>query len=114
MATPALEPSKVYVIGNNKAPAYKSMGVNFVCVYVKYAREISPLQMIKHDVDEIIRLAKKNPTAWYYVTRIGSDIRGYSDDDIAPMFYDAPINCKLPEKWKGIVPEIEGRTWWHC
>jgi hypothetical protein len=36
----------------------------------------------------------------FQVTRIGCGLAGYEDNDIAPMFVDAPQNCILPVGWR--------------
>ena len=36
----------------------------------------------------------------FQVTRIGCGLAGFSDAQIAPMFEDAPANCKLPITWE--------------
>lgn len=35
----------------------------------------------------------------FQVTRIGCGLAGYRDDQIGPMFCDAPSNCRLPVEW---------------
>ena len=32
-------------------------------------------------------------------TRVGCGRAGYKDEQIAPMFKDAPANCVLPKEW---------------
>lgn len=59
-----------------------------------------PLDTIRLNVDEFIQFAKEHPEAIFNVTRIGCGLAGYKDQDIAPMFKDAPTNCNLPEGWR--------------
>ena len=42
--------------------------------------------------------AAANPGLAFQVTRIGCGLAGYRDDQIGPMFSDAPDNCALPEE----------------
>lgn len=58
------------------------------------------LDDIKVSVDKFIRYATQMPHIRFHVTRIGCGLAGYSDDQIAPMFKDAPINCDLPNGWR--------------
>lgn len=59
-----------------------------------------PLHKIKKYVDQFIRFAKLNPEKKFQVTRIGCGPASYDDEDIAPMFVDAPENCILPVGWR--------------
>ncbi len=43
--------------------------------------------------------ALSRPDLTFQVTRIGCGLAGYRDDQIGPMFSDAPSNCLLPEEW---------------
>lgn len=40
-------------------------------------------------VDEFIEFAKSNPDQFFYVTRIGCGIAGFTDEEIAPLFKNA-------------------------
>lgn len=59
-----------------------------------------PLERIKVYVNTFIEFARKNPDMRFTVTRIGCGLAGYKDEDIAPMFAEAPYNCSLPEGWR--------------
>ncbi len=43
--------------------------------------------------------ATSRPDLSFQVTRVGCGLAGYSDDQIGPMFADAPDNCVLPVEW---------------
>ncbi|MNT99617.1 hypothetical protein D3C72_2425100 [compost metagenome] len=36
----------------------------------------------------------------FMVTRIGCGLAGYKNEDIAPMFIGAPLNCMFEESWR--------------
>ena len=59
-----------------------------------------PLAVIEKYVSEFIKYAAQHPATVFNVTRIGCGLAGYKDEDIAPMFKDAPSNCNLPKEWK--------------
>jgi len=59
-----------------------------------------PLEVIERYVAAFIRYAKANPNVEFRITRIGCGLAGYTDVQIAPMFKDAPENCKLPFNWR--------------
>lgn len=42
----------------------------------------------------------------FQVTRVGCGLAGLKDEDIAPMFFDAPQNCLFDEAWKPIFDEL--------
>ena len=46
-------------------------------------------------MDDFIIYAKAHPELTFEVTRIGCGLAGYTEEEIAPMFIDAPYNCKL-------------------
>lgn len=59
-----------------------------------------PLWRIEGYVNDFIEHAKNHPTYVYNVSRIGCGLAGYNDEDIAPLFREAPSNCVLPEGWR--------------
>ena len=69
-----------------------------------------PLERIKPHVDEFLRFADEHHEMVFNVTRIGCGLAGYKDKDIAPMFRDAPVNCKLPDEWQEIIYDSANPT----
>ena len=61
--------------------------------------ESLPLEDIATHVALFIEHAKANPYQSFFVTRIGCVLAGYTNEQIAPMFADAPDNCDMPEPW---------------
>ena len=59
-----------------------------------------PLIEIKHYVNVFLSYARYNPDLVFQVTRIGCGLAGYTDEQISPMFKEAPNNCELPEGWR--------------
>ena len=70
-------------------------------------RHTLSLTTIKRYVDEFIEEAKLHPEQSYQVTRIGCGLAGLKDEDIAPMFYEAPDNCWFDEAWKPWLPNAK-------
>ena len=58
-------------------------------------------ETIKPYVDEFIAFAQKHTELYFYVTRIGCGIAGFTDADIAPLFIDAVNigNVALPKSF---------------
>ena len=59
------------------------------------------IDTIKPYVDAFIDYAKAHPESFFYVTRIGCGIAGFTDSEIAPLFRDAVgvDNICLPESF---------------
>lgn len=62
------------------------------------------LGIIASYVVDFLHYARLNPTLTFEVTRIGCGLAGYKDADIAPMFKNAPPNCRLPSGWRDDEP----------
>lgn len=58
-----------------------------------------PLSEIEKEVNLFLEFARQHPEKTFNVTRIGCGLAGYTDLDIAPMFYHAPTNCVLDTVW---------------
>ena len=63
------------------------------------------VETIKPYVDEFIAFAQSRPDLYFYVTRIGCGIAGFTDDEIAPLFREAlPLdNVALPKTFHDIL-----------
>ena len=57
------------------------------------------LEDIKESVALFIEYARANPDLIFTVTKVGCGLAGYKEDQIAPMFENAPSNCILPPGW---------------
>jgi hypothetical protein len=62
-----------------------------------------PLADIATDVSLFLDYAREALTLTFVVTRIGCGNAGYSDEEMAPLFRDAPANCRLPDRWEDIL-----------
>lgn len=69
-------------------------------------KETLPLDKIEWYVDKFILFALSNPDKTFDVTRIGCGLAGFTDEQIAPMFKDAPSNCNLPDGWREICTDV--------
>lgn len=41
----------------------------------------------------------------FFVTRVGCGLAGFTDEEIAPAFFNAPDNCILPPEWEDFLEE---------
>lgn len=63
------------------------------------------LDEIRVAVDRFISYATAHPELSFFVTRIGCGLAGHRDQDVAPMFTQAPANCSLPDTWATYLEE---------
>ena len=61
-----------------------------------------PLHIIRMHIKKFVEFARQNKSLQFEVTRVGCGLAGYRDQQIAPMFKDAPANCHLPSEWLAI------------
>lgn len=50
------------------------------------------------------------PDCDFLVTRVGCGLAGFRDEQIAPLFAEAPLNCILPVQWRE-WRDAPGRRW---
>ena len=62
--------------------------------------QVLPLASIAASVAKFLEYANSNPLLHFEVTRIGCGLAGYKDQDIAPLFKHASVNCQLPVGWR--------------
>lgn len=53
------------------------------------------LSEVRESINKFIEYANNNPKLTFNVTRVGCGLAGFKVQDIAPMFKNAPTNCKL-------------------
>jgi hypothetical protein len=61
-------------------------------------------------VGQFVVYAQENLDTIFLVTRIGCGLAGFKDEDIAPLFRNAPHNCILPVQWR---PWLKNAERWH-
>ena len=44
--------------------------------------------------------AQMNSNRKFWVSRVGCELEGYSDEQIAPLFQRVPGNCSFAAEWK--------------
>lgn len=68
------------------------------------------LDCIEQFVYDFKNYAREHPNEQFKVTRIGCGLAGYTDQEIAPMFADAPSNCSFDMAWQTYLPRT-ARFW---
>lgn len=79
---------------------YGKQGNSFAIPTKNSKLQTLPLERINDYVQKFLNYARACQADTFNVTRIGCGYAGYKDEAIAPMFREAPPNCKLPDKWK--------------
>ena len=65
--------------------------------------ETLPLERVVHHVAEFLDHARENPGDEFHVVPIGCGLAGFTPQQIAPMFRDAPPNVHLPFLFSSVV-----------
>lgn len=95
----ALEAAKFW--GAEMFIGFGLVGSSFAIPTMDWEMKPLPLDTIRHYVERFLAYARLHERrGTFLVTAIGTGICGYSHEDIAPMFKDAPENCVLPDEWK--------------
>ena len=68
----------------------------------KFARMTLP--QVAVEVGRFIEVARQYEFEQFKVTRVGCALAGFTDEQIAPLFVDAPANCLFDEAWKPFLP----------
>lgn len=62
------------------------------------------LPQVEHWVNEFLKHANEmltaEPATRFFVSPVGCGIAGFDENDIIPMFRNAPENCDLPPGWR--------------
>lgn len=58
------------------------------------------LEQIKTHVDTFIEYARDHPELSFQVTQVGCGLAGYTREQIAPFFLEAPSNCLFDRAWE--------------
>lgn len=54
-------------------------------------------------VDNFLVVARAHPELTFFVSAVGCGIAGFTEDEVSPLFKDAPPNCDLPPGWRDPV-----------
>jgi hypothetical protein len=65
--------------------------------------------MLKYYVYCFILYAKLHPELTFQVTKCGCGLAGWKNEEVAPLFADAPDNCQFDEEWEPLLPN---RKYW--
>lgn len=64
---------------------------------------VLPVEAIASEVSRFLDYAREHADTDFDVTAIGCGLSGYADEAMAPLFLDAPSNCRLPYRWQRLL-----------
>lgn len=68
------------------------------------------LDEVRVHVERFLRVARAMSEARFFVSAVGCGIAGFREEQVAPLFADAPANCDLPPTFLLIISEKSGRA----
>jgi hypothetical protein len=72
---------------------------------------VLPVEAIATGVADFLVYAREHADLQFDVSAIGCGLAGYPDETMAPLFADAPPNCRLPYKWQRLfTPALPARV----
>ncbi len=112
-----LEPGEIFVFGSNAAGhhgagAAKDAYERFGAVWGQgrglhgssYGIDtMSGIETIETEVAAFLAFAGRHPELLFLVTEVGCGIAGYQPEQIAPLFAGAPVNVRLPERFRAVL-----------
>lgn len=118
-----LEPNEIFVFGSNlqgyhgagaarmaldKFGAIWGKGVGLQGQSYAIPTMDGGIETIKPYVDDFIEFARQHPEYQFLLTRIGCGIAGFTDEEIAPLFWEALKlhNVKFPETFIDVFVDL--------
>jgi hypothetical protein len=62
--------------------------------------KVLSIDKIQYYVNQFIKYAKDNSRLTFEVVKIGCGLAGFKEEQISPLFKEAPENCLLPDGWR--------------
>lgn len=80
-------------------------GNSYAIVTKELRRNYPPVDFleVKYQVEDFLKFARKNPRLKFNVTPIGCGLAGFTPEEIAPLFKEAPSNIELPLEFRAIL-----------
>lgn len=101
-----------YAMGHHGAIYGRGIGFqgNSYAIPTKDERiQTLPLEDVRMWVQKFLNSARTSSETTFHVTQIGCGLAGFTPEQIAPLFADAPRNCKFSTAWSKWLPNHE--TW---
>lgn len=112
-----LDPGEVFVFGSNAAGAHGGGAAKFAldrfgAVWGQseglqgqsYGIDtMSGLEVFQEQAGRFMEFARVNPQLRFLLTEVGCGIAGYTPDQVAGFFRDAPENVVLPDSFRVVL-----------
>lgn len=102
--------------GGSARHAYQKLGAEgntgscYALPTVGHNFSLMSSQALALHVETFLTYAAEHMEQQFQVTRVGCGIAGFSDAEVATMFWYAPANCQFDEAWKPCLP-AHARCW---
>lgn len=117
MRIETLQPDEVFVFGSNASGAHGGGAALFA--YERFGAvwgqseglqgqsygidTMSGLEVLREQAERFIDFASRQPGLRFLVTEVGCGIAGYTPEQVAGFFADAPDNVVLPESFRAVL-----------
>jgi hypothetical protein len=65
---------------------------------------------VAEHIEAFKAFASQNPSLTFQVTKVGCGLAGFTEEQIAPLFFDAPSNILLPGTWTNLRQKAFGQA----
>lgn len=101
----------IWGIGQGYQNSSIADGVGCYALPTKYTpAESMTITEVFYAIRLFVAYARTAKNFTFFVTRVGCGLAGFTDEEIAPSFFNAPDNCILPPEWKALM-EKEDAEW---
>lgn len=84
------------LVGNGEGPS----GLSYAIPVYNSEGKVRPIEQLRGPIRRFLEYASKNKKTIFKVSRLGCDLFGYDDFDVAPYFTNAPDHVILPVGWR--------------
>lgn len=93
------------LVASEKFGAIRGLGRGLMgCSYAIPTKGWSMAPLTIHEIGinvrEFLATARRFQSIEFFITRVGCGLAGYKDEQVAPLFLNAPENCSFPEEWR--------------
>lgn len=86
------------------------MGKSYALPTKRTPWEPLTLPEVAEHVATFISYAQTHRSYDFFVTAVGCGLAGFKPEQIAPMFANAPSNCRLPPGWREIAMGVKWQS----
>lgn len=98
------------VYGQGFGPQGYTFAIPTVSAPVRNAPAKLDPRVLAFYVEAFLLYATHHPELTFKVTQLGCGLGGWTADEVAPLFVDAPANCQFDSAWQGILGD--NKTYW--